>query len=160
MFYKSFFRGCRLKKYIICSFALVVMVTLLVGCQRDDGVVQPQGQSVTTSAPDNQQLSVGLPEDSIDFNLSREDSPEFTEGLDSVVSVEPMYVERDGYAYQLDPATLQPINQPLDPETYEPVDIVKEAPVEEEVAVVDSPSAEEPTESTKYPNTGIFLEDD
>ena len=66
---------------------------------------------------------------------------------------EALYIERDGFSYALDPDTLQVIDTPLDPVTHEPVEEIEPEPEPE-------PSAIEPTEENKYPNTGIFLEDD
>lgn len=126
-------------------------------------------------------------EDDLGFTLSNDD-PNFT-GLDLnnepgesepvTVSSEPVYIERGGYAYELDPQTLQIIDVPLDINTHlpisqeaEPESVVSDTPdVEDEptpsIEVTPEPiitpipsTVSTPTETTKYPNTGIFLEDD
>ena len=170
---------------ILAFMCLTAMVTSS-GCDKED---KPGNQMQTN---DGAHVSTGF--DDLDFDLSKdnEDQPEFEDAFlesdnssassENASDAEPMYIERDGYAYQIDPATLDVIDVPLDPITHEPVletgDIDVELPevppapgydVSESIIdkeennqeqTVDTPSAETPTEDTKYPNTGIFLEDD
>lgn len=111
---------------------------------------------------------LGVSEDQLSFGLTKPEDPGFNEDLvSSVQGHEPMpvgdmYTEIDGYAYLLDPATLEPTGGPLDTLTHEPVVLSDEkSEVSTEPPVMDiTPSSETPTEQTKYPNTGIFLEDD
>ena len=139
----------------------LALCTALVACSGDkdapvvsdmSGLVQPSQSTMGAS-------------DDLKFELEKPRDPGFIEGIDlsdvpghdpqigsDLHIPAPMYIEQNGCAYQLDPATLQPIGGPLDLVTHEPI-------AESEI-ILDTPSAVEPTPETKYPNTGIFLEDD
>lgn len=168
----------------VCHFALVVALLavtlascgLLPGFGGDTSANAPAQQGdpvrVDTSA---QSPQLGVPEDQLSFGLSHPTAPDFQDDIpgsdmgvgDSSSTAQPvgdMYTEIDGYAYRLDPATMTPVGDPLDVITHEPVVLADtseagdgegDAPTQEL-----SPSQEVPTEETKYPNTGIFLEDD
>lgn len=113
---------------------------------------------------------IGVPEEDLQFSLSPDDgTPEFGEVTGSTGGA--LYIERDGYAYQLDPATLDVIDIPLDPVTKDPVTIataqpseVPEQNVSSEVMDVETPDTSftrvPPTEANKYPDTGIIWEGD
>lgn len=158
---------------IVVATALTVSLT---GCDTIRSLLPGSSggePTATTPAIDDsagQHMTVGLPEDDIDFGLEPVQDPEFSEVPDA--SAEPvqeddaLYIEQDGYAYRLDPATLEVIDEPLDPVTYEPITVdeeitpeTTEEPVVEEVQE-DTPTRTEPTEENRYPNTGMFLEDD
>lgn len=141
-----------------------VQVNNTVGLPKEDG---------SFGLPE-EDVSFGLPEEDVSFELTQPSTPDFeddvTPGVEGTVdspeinpgptvpdTVGPMYVEQDGLTHLMDPATLQPTGGPLDPTTKEPLQSQQD---EEAANQDDSPSAEEPTEDTKYPNTGIFLEDD
>lgn len=160
------------------------LMLLLGGCNNlpgfggdksaDSPTQQGEPVKVDTSA---QTPQLGVPEDQLSFGLSHPTAPDFQDDIpgsdvgvgDSSSTAQPvgdMYTEVDGYAYRLDPATMTPVGDPLDVITHEPVVLTdvsetgdgdggKDAPTQEL-----SPSQEVPTEDTKYPNTGIFLEDD
>ena len=147
----------RAKRLIAVLGIIAAILAAVPGCAkkptREDNL--KQNNVVTDPAP-----SVS---DELSFDLQQPEEPTFeeTENLDSISdSIGPMYIERDGYAYQLDPVTMTPIEQPLDPVTYEPVTLESTEEDEGSEVVDNSASAEEPTEDTKYPNTGIFEEDD
>ena len=95
-------------------------------------------------------------------------------------------IKDDGYAYRLDPQTFEAYGEPLDPETHQPISgtsteysgpssEVEPKPVPSESEPEQEPEPEpsepventeentalvEPTEETRLPNTGLFLEDD
>lgn len=175
----------------LCIVFTSVLALLLTGCAQlqavlpfgggDDDTAPTGGTPTQVSTP-----TVGVNEDDISFGLQHSDTPDFQDvdgssssgfvpsagpdvnpGLTLTGTVGPMYTEIDGYAYLLDPATLQPTGGPLDRITHEPVVLsdVTAAPEGSEesdgdVSSQGSPSAVVPTDDTKYPNTGIFLEDD
>ena len=158
-----------MRKVCLLLATLTLLASLVVCSKKDkdDDVIAGLKQPTTTQQTTD-----------LSFDLQATPDPEFSETDDltgmeystgSLLDATPLYIERDGYAYRLDPSTLEPIDVPLDPVTHEPVDVVStsddgvEGEEGAEVAEVDveySPSAEAPTEDTKYPNTGIFLEDD
>lgn len=156
---------------IVVATALTVSLT---GCDTIRSLLPGSSggePTVTTPAIDDsagQHMTVGLPEDDIDFGLEPVQDPEFSEVPDA--SAEPvqeddaLYIEQDGYAYRLDPATLEVIDEPLDPVTHEPIETVEpevvETPEVSAESEADTPTRTEPTEENRYPNTGMFLEDD
>lgn len=104
-------------------------------------------------------------------------SPSADNTLPSTGSDSALYeVGEDGYAYALDPASLEPYGPPLDPVTHEELSAKAiqadsgtaiSAPEEKAIAPsVMEPTpmpdytATAPTPENKYPNTGVFLEDD
>ena len=159
--------------------AVLTLAVCLSGCSKD-------ANDEINKQPDDQSAVAG----DLSFELNRGEEPSFDDVFmeeDTSVSEgsepEPMYIEKDGYAYQIDPATLDVIEVPLDPVTHEPVlgdtehdvelpDVPADPRLELEEEVVDpivnddntvveeSPSAQTPNNDNKYPNTGIFLEDD
>lgn len=154
----------------------VLLVAVLSGCDILNRESEPPVDDTS-----GQHYSVGAPADSLNFDLQATAPPDFDEAGQAVpaedspnqgVAPTDMFVEKDGYAYRLDPATLEPIDIPLDPITHEPIEGEKPIVPSSEptpttgVAVstpeetVTTPSRVAPTEGTKYPNTGIFLEDD
>lgn len=163
----SFFAVCSL---MLCSCDAVQ--GLLFG--KDSG--DSNGTGVTGSDNPNS-FVIGVPEDELDFDMQAGDTPVFGDVGDPVENTvdesdasnsEDLYIEKDGYAYRLDPVTLDPIDQPLDPVTKEPVanyeqnqnqNIISDSSDENGIPS-ETPSAVAPTDENKYPNTGIFLEDD
>lgn len=156
----------------------VLLVTVLSGCDILNRESEPPVDDTS-----GQHYSVGAPADSLNFDLQATAPPDFDEAGQAVpaedspnqgVAPTDMFVEKDGYAYRLDPATLEPIDIPLDPITHEPIEgqkpivpSLEPAPTSTPDVVVDTPeeasatpSGVAPTDDTKYPNTGIFLEDD
>lgn len=96
----------------------------------------------------------------IDFGLQSPGDPDF-DNVPVGSYDDGLYTIEDGFAYALDPATLDKVGPPLDPVTHEPVGegpVVEEPPVEE--PLVEEPTIEPPPEEIKLPNTGMFLEDD
>lgn len=110
-----------------------------------------------------------------DIGLTHEDDPQQSE----------MYTIDGGYAYALDPDTLQPTGDPLDPITHEPADLTDvenlnppkvdpdpklsegddkaEGDTDTQVladSISEGTSSEQVAPQVKLPNTGIFLEDD
>lgn len=164
----------RISTLLVCG---VLIVMTLSGC--DILNREPEATADNTG----QHYSVGAPADSLDFDLQVTAPPEFDEAGQAVpaddspsehVTPAAMFVERNGYVYRLDPATLEPIDIPLDPITHEPIE--GEKPVVSSLEPVSPPASDviedkleeapimpsgvTPTDETKYPNTGIFLEDD
>lgn len=146
-----------LRKATVLLWALCLILVFTACNQEGNGSDGAMNETPTTS-----ETPVGMPESDLSFDLSREEDPNFTDNeQDTTLNTEepePLYIIIDGYAYQLDPATLLPIDIPLDPVTHEPVEIDPEEDSNTEVE--EHPSAEEPTDDTKYPNTGVFTEDD
>lgn len=152
----------------------VLLVATLSGCDILNREAEPPVDDTS-----GHHYSVGAPADSLDFNLQVTNPPAFDEAGQAVpveqtpsqeVTPTDMFVEKDGYAYRLDPATLEPIDIPLDPITHEPIEgekpvVPTPAPtpdidVDELEGLPSTPSGVAPTDDTKYPNTGVFLEDD
>lgn len=108
-------------------------------------------------------------EGTVTFGLASIDDPNFSD-----ISSEGLYTIEGGYAYAIDPVTLDKTGPALDPLTKEPVELDAPAePVSSEEESVQEKTEEEPEEepveeetpveipeSVKLPNTGIFLEDD
>lgn len=181
----------RMKRLLLLmlAFALTLM---LCACQTEKPERQPQQNGEATQLPAQGEEGEG---NKVDFGLQTPpdpdfDSPDTSEG-------EKLYTIIGDYAYELDPATLQPIGPPLDPITHEPV----ENPVLDgqnpsspnnpqynqqpennnqnqqpennnqnqqpennnnngNQSGQDQGGNQQPTEDTKLPNTGMFLEDD
>lgn len=154
-----------MRKYLCILCALVVALSLC-GCSAITNLLHQNEEPEPAPAP-SENIQVGVPEEDISFDLEEPQAPVFSEqDQEAPPADEDLYIERDGYAYKLDPATLEPIDIPLDPVTKEPIEAVDvlddAAPVPEDI--IEMPefpvTAVEPTEEIKYPNTGIFLEDD
>lgn len=179
----------KINRFCIAIVTLACLF-MLVGCDKLPGFGEDKSTSVSTQQGEPvkvdtsaQTPQLGVPEDQLSFGLTHTAPPDFQddipgsqEGADGVESapqpIGDMYTEIDGYAYRLDPATMTPVGEPLDVITHEPVvlaDVTGDTNDENQVQPEDtpgqaeeelSPSQETPTEATKYPNTGIFLEDD
>lgn len=165
-----------MRKKLSLALAMSLVVISLSGCavveKFTGGDTGEVSQPSSSSGIEDNQLTVGVPEEDLNFGLEPESTPTFGEVSEPEQATQEetddtLYAEKDGYLYRLDPATLEPVGEPLDPITKEPVDLTSEEeqapteqlpPVEEEEP--ESPSQEEPTEENTYPNTGIFLEDD
>ena len=145
---------------IACTLVLAIVLS---GCGKkedvsEDTINDAHSEALAVREEELEfELGTSYPTEGIDLS----DVPSYNGGITPPETVEPMYIEKDGYAYQLDPATLQPMEQALDPVTHEPVTMdLSDIDYEEVETPEESPSAVEPTEDNKYPNTGIFLEDD
>lgn len=165
-----------MRKGIAVICAAVALTVSLTGCDTVMSILPGgNGENPDTPTPvesdtTGQHIQVGVPEDDLDFGLEPVQNPEFSDVPDAsaepVQEQEALYIEQDGYAYRLDPATLEVIDEPLDPVTYEPITVDEEPtpePTEESVVEEvqdDTPTRTEPTEENRYPNTGMFLEDD
>lgn len=151
---------------IVCGLSL----SLLAGCSGSRG---GEDSSPVIETPVLGPVSVGSTQD-INFDLEAPTTPNFDD-IASQLEV-PSYVDVGGETYQEDPATQEPIGDPIPLETEAP-------PIEVEGGLPDMPDdiilgemedtgggeAEEeeeeplittPTEDTKLPNTGIFTEED
>lgn len=167
------------RKILVGMLLTCVCISALTGCSTIKSLLPGSNQSdqppVISSEPS---ASLGVPEDEIEFDLQAPSEPVFQEGFqegypgdsidldgaipldseqDDSIAEDDLFVVDGDYAYRLDPHTLEKVGGPLDPVTHEPVE-VKEQPQPD--ADVETPSATEPTDETKYPNTGIFVEDD
>ena len=145
-------------------FSLLFM-GLISGCSRGNSESYFSSEvSPSPASLESPTIQIGVSEESLTFTLTTDDTPEFGE-IDFDESGG-MYVERDGYAYRLDPATLDVIDVPLDPVTKEPVDLnISVDPVPEDSADVSSSATTNsatrvpPTDANKYPSTGLLLEE-
>ena len=144
-----------MKKYL-CILCVSLMAFALSGCSAITGLLQRNEESEPAPTED---IQVGVPEEDISFDLEEPSTPVFSEqDVTEAPAQEDLYIERDGYAYKLDPATLEPTKEPI--EATNVVNDTAPAP-EDSVQMPEFPvTAVEPTEEIKYPNTGIFLEDD
>ena len=120
------------KRSLAIAFALCL---LCVGCSKDT----PETQQAPD--PTSKTLTLGMSEEELEFTLTSEDTPTFSELEDDT---ELGNLLADVPELEPQPELEQEEPQP-EPEQEEPV---------------ERPSAVEPTPETKYPNTGIFLEDD
>lgn len=172
----------KLKKSLALLLSLCMVLTLCA-CNKEDKDVtnanpsQQSGQNGTVGDQQN-------PADSqVNFGLQSAPTPDFDSPATGDDSGK-LYTIVGDYAYELDPATLQPIGDPLDPVTHQPVsNPVLEGenpstpnnpqnqtqepatqPTEPSTPPESDPPAqtEEPAQQaeTKLPNTGMFLEDD
>ena len=165
---------------------LTFMLLLMSGCSMFSKDTEEEGPPAGVKPLDPSQVPQNPTGEELSFDLELPADPDFNEDLEpdptgdgslmdptdtpntgdgaSDADYEPLYIEMDGYAYELDPITFEPIDVPLDPITRLPVNAeVDDAVLVDEVDdnfYEEHPSAEEPTEETKYPNTGIFTEDD
>lgn len=119
-------------------------------------------------------------ENNVEFEIEDETNPEFSTDvsdieMDTITSDSPIYEEENGYAYELDPNTLERISGPLDPVTYEPVEStsnesdnplapdtqVQEPQVEESTQVEQETvsGTTTPNSYNKLPNTGLYPEE-
>ena len=158
-----------MNKLIVASITSFCACMVLSGCSLNlPFVTQTEKQQSTSSA---QPTQIGVSEDSLDFTIDSsvpdfsEDSSEVDESTGSEIGTgNTLYSIVGEYAYALDPETLQPVGDPLDPVTHEPVQefssLDPTVQPENEPVPESSIEIETPTEVNKYPNTGIFLEDD
>lgn len=148
----------------ILVLGLAVMVLSLSACGGQDtpddntGITPPPtptDMNTTLTPPADDSLaggSTGAP--SVDFGLEPVTPPTF-DGFTTQQGTG-LYTIVDGYAYALDPETLEPTGPKLDPVTHAPVE--PEEPTEPEEPAEPEPVVSE--DDGKLPNTGIFLEDD
>lgn len=167
----------------VAGVAVVTSVLFLSGCSQVTSMLpwiknDPTPAPAVTDSSSGQQNLVGLPSDAVQFSLAPIEDPEFSDIEEGTAAPlqesDALYVEQDGYAYRLDPATLEPVGGPLDPVTHEPISLESEtvatpAPEQSSVSAQpelgetsdkDTPTRTEPTQDNRYPNTGVFLEDD
>lgn len=152
--------------------ALILSVGLLTSCGPLSQIIPSKEKPQDTpSVTETEKPNLGVPEDSIDFELEPSSSPDFQDGYhegqpsDSVdlsgaiVLEEEEGTEGEGSnTVPIDPSEFLGEEPVIEEEPATPV--VPEPPVVEEEPSIDSPSAITPTEKDKYPNTGKFLEDD
>lgn len=136
------------------SIAMVISILALGGCGGGNATQNEQSTPPPTVQVESE---VGAPEDDVDFELSKDENPDFDDEdlATDETPTEPIYIEVGDYVYRVDPVTLQPVGEPLDPDTLEPVDIPEGGEEYEE-----TPTTEEPNDENKYPNTGVFEGDD
>lgn len=136
----------------------VCFTVALSGCDRVASIVPGLSDSASTPSVVHESpvIQIGVPEEDLEFELSPSEDPNFSEVQEA------QYVYEGGYAYLVDPATSEVIDTPLDPVSKEPAVLPPEVSATPEVVeeFVQTPTREEPTDVNKYPNTGIFLEDD
>lgn len=156
-----------MRKSVLVVVPVAFFCLFTSGCPLNRTDDLPSESSANSSYNEN---VIGVPEEELQFSLSPDDStPEFGKVTGSTGGA--LYIERDGYAYQLDPATLDVIDIPLDPVTKDPVTIATASPsevpeqnVSSEVMDVETPDTSftrvSPTETNKYPDTGIIWEED
>lgn len=148
-----------MKKVVVLA-TTISLVLLATGCSvlnRDKAGMGGSAEELTDSSTSaNDVVQLPLPEgEELDFSLESNEgvdlsnTPDYSDQLET--EQEPTYIEKDGYAWLLDPVTFEIADGPFDPVTHERVQQGEE---------VLSPSQETPTDETMYPNTGIFLEDD
>lgn len=151
---------------------LILSVGLLTSCGPLSQIVSGKEKTPTTPpVMETEKPNLGVPEDSIDFELEPSTSPDFQDGYqegqpsDSVDLSGAIVLDEEGEGAEevdapspIDPSEFLGEEPTIEEEPTTPV--VPEPPVVEEEPSVDSPSAIAPTEKDKYPNTGKFLEDD
>lgn len=148
-------------KRVIAVAAVIGLVAVLCSCDAVGSIKNAlgagEGEEVGELASStNDVVELPLPEsEELDFSLESNEgvdlsnTPDYSEQLQE--EEEPTYIEKDGYAWLLDPVTFEIADGPFDLVTHERVALGGE---------VLTPSQEVPTEENEYPNTGIFLEDD
>ena len=188
----------------VLALALVASICLVLsGCQAVEDVVGGifgGDDPAPTATPDQQQppqdmsgTVPGDPDSEVSFGLQAPGDPVFGDvGLGQQIgNSEGLYtILDDGYAYLLDPDTMEPTGEPLDPISHEPISAREETEpsaeptlypvggeslppdVVETPAPSDSPAPENTPEPTpaptaspipvdiQLPNTGKFVEDD
>lgn len=176
---RTFFTFCR--KKAILAFVIAVLCLAVAGCSGGGG--SDKSSQPNDSSGDNYfqnqmspttNISATEPPSDVDFDMSAPAAPNFDNMTLTPAASEPLYTFEDGYAYLLDPDTLQKTGGPLDPVTKEPIEQEpagepgEEAgegeptdPAEPETpGETEEPPAAEIPEEVKLPNTGVFLEDD
>lgn len=160
---------------LFCSILLIAVLFTACG-EKGTGQSSDDGQQTNYFQNGGQSQDDGStaePED-LNFDMAPPTTPDFSDLTLTPASSEPLYTFEDGYAYALDPETLQKTGPALDPVTKEPIadaaapDTAEpETPVDGEgepevgePASADEGAKTEPDESVKLPNTGIFMEDD
>lgn len=117
-----------IKSSIISLLVLFSCVFLCVGCSdKEDNTHSSPNNSQQVVADGQEQVipNINLDNDeednqgNVDFTLTPESNPEFN----SAQKEEVMYTIEDGYAYALDPVTLEKTGPALDPITKEVVDM-------------------------------------
>lgn len=178
------------KRVLVLVLAMCLSLALCAcGKQQTPGAgVSPGSGPQTTQGGDTTTDPTQPPAGgSVDFGLQTAPDPDFDSPATGDDSGK-LYTIVGDYAYELDPATLQPIGEPLDPVTHQPVsnpvldgenpstpnNPQNDTPVEPPVAPppadpepVVEPTTEPVVENTEppapevsLPNTGMFLEDD
>lgn len=117
-----------IKSLIIFLLVLFSCVFLCTGCsdKEDNNHISPNNSQQVVADGQEQVIpnldldnDDDINQDNVDFTLTPEDNPEFN----SAQNEEVMYTIEDGYAYALDPVTLEKTGPALDPITKEVVDI-------------------------------------
>lgn len=166
---------------LLLVLALVATVTLLSGCDIPFIGGDEEDPPPTSSQPSPEDLDFELTGGSSSGDLDLSTLPDYRGGTADVGVPSPLEdlpesssegdlyeVAEDGYAYRLDPATLEPFGPPLDPITHQEIsatavqqDALPQLPVEPTGATSAADlTAVPPTLENKYPNTGVYLEDD
>ena len=155
------------KQFLALSLGTVCMFTA-VGCRQSDtsntndaSAIAAQLAEQARIAQESQQNDQSSQLNTVDFGLQSPPTTSFDDvPLENSAAVDGLYTILNGYAYALDPNTFEPVGPPLDVNTHQPIPQEPEPEVVEEPAPPPVVEIVEPTEETKLPNTGIFLEDD
>lgn len=171
-----------MKKYIKLLAVYCVVCMVGTGCSLPWSKEPVPIESPAVSSAPAMSNSVSEPQDfsnipeyggggEVPVVLPSEDN---TMGASSGEDSDALYeVKDDGYAYRLDPQTFEAYGEPLDPVTHEPISgssvefsgptsSAEPEPDQSDSTEItdDSTVFVEPTEETRLPNTGLFLEDD
>ena len=145
-------------KKIFNLILIVLSLLALSSCGVIANLVGGDSAEPASTPEPTDRITIGMPSDELQFGLTPNESPNFSDIPDATSSPvqdsDALYVETDGGEVRVDPATLEPV------ETAEQSAVDPGAELDNSADSESEVTSTEPTQENRYPNTGIFIEDD